>query len=212
MAVTADGCPVEAYARLPAEPELSVVLDYAAGRRKVLDLGAGAGRIADPLAAAGHDVLAVDESPAMLDRVRYARTVRSAVEELDLEERFDAVLLLSHLVNTADDDRRTALLSRAAHHLQDDGLLIVQRHDPARSWQPGGAQLGEVRVELTDLDTGRWPLVSAVTRYRVGAQSWAQPWVARILDDNETSDAMNAAGLTHVTVAGAWVTAVRTAS
>jgi hypothetical protein len=36
--VTPDGCPVEAYAALPAEPDLSSVLVHLEGRRKILDL------------------------------------------------------------------------------------------------------------------------------------------------------------------------------
>ena len=37
---------------------------------RVLELGAGSGRLAVPLAARGLDVWAVDASPAMLDRLR----------------------------------------------------------------------------------------------------------------------------------------------
>src|SRR5215207_4365133 len=36
----------------------------------ILELGCGTGRIAVPLAAAGHDVTAVDIDPAMLERAR----------------------------------------------------------------------------------------------------------------------------------------------
>jgi len=54
---------------LPAEPELRVVRQLLGERRTVLDLGCGTGRIADPLAAEGCHVVAVDESAALLERV-----------------------------------------------------------------------------------------------------------------------------------------------
>lgn len=205
--LTPDGCPVEAYAVLPAEPEISVVRRHAAGRHGVLDLGAGTGRIADPLAIDGHDVLAVDESAAMLAHVRHARSMVARIDELDVGERFDLVLLLSHLVNEPDRRHRLALLRAAAGHLAEDGLLLIQRHDPSRPLRAGAVRRGEVEVALTEVDTARWPLVGAVTRYRLGDQAWDQPWTAEILDDPAIADVLDAAGLTMLTADGAWVTA-----
>ena len=49
-----------------------------------------------PLVALGHPVVAVDESPEMLARVRGAETVRARIQDLDLGRTFDAVLA-SHL-------------------------------------------------------------------------------------------------------------------
>lgn len=73
-----DGSPIEAYALLPAEPELGVVRQLLGERRTVLDLGCGTGRIADPLAAESRDVVAVDESAAMLEFVQAATPVQGA--------------------------------------------------------------------------------------------------------------------------------------
>lgn len=134
--VTPDGCPVEAYAALPAEPDLSVVLRHVRGRKKILDLGAGAGRIADPLAGAGYDVLAIDESAEMLKHIRRAKPLQSRIEDFRSEERFDAVLLLSHLVNTTSDTHRHALLGTAASHAAADGIVVLQRLDIRRTFDP----------------------------------------------------------------------------
>jgi ubiquinone/menaquinone biosynthesis C-methylase UbiE len=75
----------------------------------ILELGAGTGRVTHRLVALGHPVVAVDESAEMLARIRGAETVRARIEELDLGRRFDAVLLASFLVNTADHGLRAAL-------------------------------------------------------------------------------------------------------
>lgn len=112
------------YPRLPAEPDLSQVRRYAEGRRSVLDLGCGTGRIAEPLAVVGHEVVAVDESAEMLSHLRRATPILARVQDLDLDRRFDLVLLLSHLVNDPD---APALLATAARHLEPDGLLLIQR-------------------------------------------------------------------------------------
>ena len=68
--IAPDGSAVAMYAALPAERAVAAMLHRAlppAG--SVLDLGAGTGRLAGPLAALGHPVVAVDNSPQMLARV-----------------------------------------------------------------------------------------------------------------------------------------------
>lgn len=162
-AVSSDGSPVEAWAALPAEPELATVRQLIAGRRRVLDLGAGTGRIADPLTADGCYVVAVDDSEAMLSRVVAATTVCSRIEELNLGERFDAVLLLSHLINSPEP---LPLLLSAARHLSADGLLIVERLAPGRRWQEGSSNCGVVEVSLTKL-TVELPRITARTTYGI---------------------------------------------
>ncbi|MCU1620896.1 MAG: hypothetical protein JWR41_2902, partial [Modestobacter sp.] len=122
-AVTADGCPVEVYRLLPTLGEPELIDAWAGPETSVLDLGAGVGRIADPLVELGHDVLAVDDSAEMLRHVRRARTHLGGIVGLALDERFDVVLLASHLVNTPDGELRQGLLDAAARHLAPGGEL-----------------------------------------------------------------------------------------
>lgn len=205
--VTPDGCPVTAYAALPAEPDLSKVRELVADKRRVLDLGAGAGRIAEPLAAAGHEVVAVDESAEMLAHLTLATPIRSRIETFASGDRFDAVLLLSHLINTPDEQQRQAILAAAARHLAPDGLVVIQRHEPGRRLRPGTADVGDVHLTVTDVDDGDWPRIRATTHYRVGGQTWAQSWEAVVLDDVETKHALAQAGLRAVEIDGPWVLA-----
>jgi SAM-dependent methyltransferase len=65
-AVTADGSPVAVYRALPAEPGFGPLLEVLRPPASVLDLGCGAGRLANLLAARGFAVMGVDASPAML--------------------------------------------------------------------------------------------------------------------------------------------------
>jgi SAM-dependent methyltransferase len=120
--ITADGCAVELYALLPATGEPELVHGQLAEGDSVLDLGAGVGRVADPLVQLGHRIVAVDDSLDMLDRVCQATTIHSNIEELRLQDRFDAALLASFLINTADAGQRQAFLATARYQLTVEDL------------------------------------------------------------------------------------------
>lgn len=62
-AVAADGTAVEIYRRLPSLGEVEHISSVLAPNSSVLDLGAGTGRIADPLTALGHRVTATTIPP-----------------------------------------------------------------------------------------------------------------------------------------------------
>ncbi|GGR07672.1 class I SAM-dependent methyltransferase [Streptomyces netropsis] len=131
-AITPDGCAVELYLRLPAGDEPDIIERAAPAGAGVLELGCGAGRITHPLVRRGFTVTAVDESPEMLEHVHGARTVCSSIETLELDERFDVVLLASFLVHTAGPGEREGLLRSCRRHVADDGCVLIQREDPTR--------------------------------------------------------------------------------
>jgi SAM-dependent methyltransferase len=186
---------------------LSVVRQHASGRASVLDLGCGTGRIADPLATDGHVVVAVDESSEMLAEVSVAQPVRAHIEDLELDNRFDLVLALSYLVNSSDV--RSRVLATCSRHVAVDGLVLLQRHDPARRLVASDTEtpVGDVRLMLVDVDDTAWPTVHATTVYRLGGDEWRQAWTTVILDDAATELALQQAGLEAVSMDGAWVTA-----
>lgn len=196
-AITPDGCAVELYALLPAGDEPAIVHDAAGAGASILELGSGAGRVTHPLIALGHRVVAVDESAAMLARVRGARTVHAGIEQLDLGERFDAVLLASHLVNTADEAQRRAFLATCRRHVRADGAVIVQRHPP--SWfdqaGPGRSAAGAVTVVLDEVERPGPGLLSARVAYELEGRRWTQRFSARRLDDDQLASALAEAGL-----------------
>ncbi|WP_262490980.1 class I SAM-dependent methyltransferase [Mycobacterium simiae] len=125
-----DGSLIEIYRRVPGTAEVAAVAALLQPDSKILDLGAGAGRIANPLAELGHAVTAVDDSAEMLAHVRHARTIQSCIEGLRLAERFDAVLLCSSLINYPGSEFRRGLLATVAHHLRPTGKAIIQWRSP----------------------------------------------------------------------------------
>jgi SAM-dependent methyltransferase len=194
---TNDGCSVEVYRRLPAAGEPEIVHAAVPGGAVVLDLGSGSGRIAHALLDLGHPVVAVDDSAEMLAHVRGAETIRSRIEDLRLDHRFDAVLLASHLVNTEDEAARQAMLATAAHHLADGGKLLVEWHPPA--WfatvaDGQGGRLGDVDLTLENV-TRDADLLSATVRYSAGADWWLHPFTCRRLTEPVLHEALSATGL-----------------
>ncbi len=194
--ITPDGCAVDFYAQMPDYGEAAIVHAAAGAGACVLELGCGAGRITRPLAALGHEVVAVDESTEMLEHVRDAETVCARIEDLRLGRRFGAVLLASHLIN-ADDDTRGAFLAACRRHVAHDGCVIVQQHPP--EWFAAVAETEITRdgviYRMRDVSHPAPNQASATVEYLVGDKRWTQTFTATRLDETELAAALAAAGL-----------------
>ncbi len=107
----------------------------------IVELGAGTGRIAVPLALAGHEVRALDLSPAMLERL--ARRAESegltdrievvVADLLDLDRlpSTDRVLAPFRVfLHLADDEARLAVLRVIARALEPRGRLVFDVFEP----------------------------------------------------------------------------------
>lgn len=196
-AITPDGCAVELYARLPVGEEPEIIAAAVPPGARILELGSGAGRMTHPLRERGFRVTAVDESAAMLERVRGARTICAPIEDLRLDETFDVVLLASFLVHAGDVEVRRGLLRTCARHVAADGCVLIQREgedyhtdlprervDPSgftvriRSAEPVGDGVHEVRAE-----------------YEFPDATWTQTFLARPLTREQFEEALAEAGL-----------------
>jgi len=201
MSYTNDGSPVELYALLPAFGEPALIHAAIPAGATVLELGAGAGRVTQPLAALGHPVLAVDNSADMLAHVRGAETLLADIETLRLDRRFDAVLLASHLINTPDASQRQALLATAAHHVT--GHVLIQWHPPA--WfdrvDSTSHQAGPVAITVRDI-VRDGDLLSATVHYDGAGHHWEHPFTALRLSIEDITAELAAAGLRF----GDWLT------
>ncbi len=195
--ITPDGCAVDLYAQLPDFGEPVIVHDAIGPGASILELGCGTGRMTHPLAALGHPVVAVDESPEMLAHVRGAQTVCARIEGLSLGRRFDVVLLASHLINVPAESIRSALLAACRDHVADRGCVIVQQHPP--EWFAAAAEsenAGDGMIfRLRDVSRPAPNLVSATVEYVVGDRRWTQTFTSRRLDESELAAALADAGL-----------------
>ncbi|MFC8917399.1 class I SAM-dependent methyltransferase [Streptomyces sp. NPDC057116] len=215
-AITPDGCAVDLYSRLVAGAEPGIVAAAVPAGATLLELGSGAGRMTRPLADHGLVVTAVDESAEMLARVRERvpgiRTVQSPIETLDLEERFDVVLLASFLVHTADPRVRDGLLAACRRHVEDDGCVLIQREGldwhtrvPRERTDPSGCT-----VRIASAEPVGDGVNAVVAEYVFPDARWTQTFRSRPLTKEEFEGSLDRAGLaveTYLTDDGTWVRA-----
>ncbi|MBD0690797.1 class I SAM-dependent methyltransferase [Streptomyces sp. CBMA123] len=150
------------------------VLDYLRAARTtggpVLDLGAGTGRFAVPLARQGFDVDAVDRDPARLARLGTwastlpdshpgrVTTIRADLADLTLHRRYGLVMMAGGLILELPEAVRPVLLRKIAAHLTRSGVLALDWIAPD---QPGAIATlpGDLRAcGLRSLRRDRRPL------------------------------------------------------
>jgi SAM-dependent methyltransferase len=199
---TNDGCPVEVYRRLPTGEDLYVVHLVAGEQATILDLGAGAGRLADPLSLLGHDVVAVDDSLEMLTHIAHASTVCSRIEDLHLPTGFDVVVLASQLINKPGEQFRHQLLLSVARHLAPNGKALIQWRPPVwfdalRAGDVWTELLGEMHIKIAVAavrDDG--DLLDVTVTYTFQATTWTHTLTVQRLLLNDLQQEAQAAGLT----------------
>lgn len=134
----------------PADLDLYLALAQRTGG-PILELGVGTGRLAIPLAQAGHDVTGVDLDPAMLGRGRTRADVADAkpagriswVEGDARDVRLDgagtfrlAFIALNSILLLDSRAGQRAVLATLAAHLAPGGLAVVD------TWQPDAEDVG----------------------------------------------------------------------
>ena len=211
--ITNDGCAVEFYALLPTFGEPEIVHAAVPAGASVLELGCGTGRILRPLAALGHPVTGVDDSPEMLARSPGLPTVCSPIGALRLDRTFDVVLLASTMIN-ADPGTRAEFLATVRHHLRGDGIAVFQQNPP--DWfetleraEPVRDDPGGIRRIVR---SARWepPCLRTEVEYQVGGNVWTHAWTSYQISDEELAANLAAAGLRlgdWLTPDHAWFTA-----
>jgi SAM-dependent methyltransferase len=124
-------------------------LDEARVRGPLLELGCGTGRVAIPLALAGHRVTGIDISEAMLDAGRARRRrlppevaarlrfARKDMRDFAFPRRFSAVLApFSALAMLTEPAERAACLARCRAALEPGGLLLIDLFAPRAAGVP----------------------------------------------------------------------------
>ena len=121
-------------------------------RGPVLDVGAGTGRVALALAAAGHEVVAVDVNPLLLAEIDGIETVVADAQSLDLGRKFGLIVVPMQTVQLLED--RPAFLRAARAHLAAGGLLAVAIADALEAFDPATPGLPE--PDVADVDGWRF--------------------------------------------------------
>jgi SAM-dependent methyltransferase len=151
----------------------------------VLELGVGSGRLAVPLAIAGHRVVGVDIDPAMLERAQAAwdrahgaidrarlRLVPGDLATYRSAERFGLVFLAVNTFLLAPDDAaRRRVLETMRMHLRPGGIAAIEMSTPDAE-ELGGYD-GRSRREWTrrDPETGVDVEKRIAARYEAASHS-----------------------------------------
>jgi SAM-dependent methyltransferase len=107
----------------------------AAGDGPILDLGAGTGRVARDLHAAGHEVHALDSDPELLaalrERAPRVTTINADARSFSAGERFALILAPMQLVQIlGGPEARRAMLERVHAHLLPGGRFAAAIANP----------------------------------------------------------------------------------
>jgi SAM-dependent methyltransferase len=138
------------------------------GTGRILELGAGSGRVTIPLARDGHHVVALDRSRPMLGALRTRVAALSAaarprveVIEADLctfkvKGKFGLVIaafnVLEHLYTRGELD---ACLRRVAEHLEPGGVFAFDVQNPDLAWLVRDSTKRWAKTRFTDPTTGQ---------------------------------------------------------
>lgn len=184
-----------------------------AGGRRVLELGIGSGRLALPIAARGLDVVGIDSSATMLERLATKEGAeRITVIEGDMAEAdqladgpFDVILIaFNTLFNLVDPGAQARCLGACARLLGRGGSLLIEAAAPAEA--PSGVERG-LSTSRVDLDrvvlaaTEHDPATQVITGQHIditNAGVRLRPWQIRYLRPEQIDEFAAAAGLTLV--------------
>jgi SAM-dependent methyltransferase len=138
------------------------------GAARILELGAGSGRVTIPLARAGREVVAVDRSPAMLARLsarvaglppavaRRITIVEGDLRDFEAPGTFPLVIaafnVVEHLYTRGEV---AAFLGRVAAHLEPTGALAFDVQMPDLAWLLRDPWKRWARTRFKDPVTGR---------------------------------------------------------
>jgi 2-polyprenyl-3-methyl-5-hydroxy-6-metoxy-1,4-benzoquinol methylase len=95
----------------------------------VLDAGCGTGRVAIELARRGIDVVGVDADPSMIETARsrspQAVWVHGDMASVDLDRRFDVVVMAGNVPLFTPPGTQRALVAGCARHVAATGALVA---------------------------------------------------------------------------------------
>lgn len=167
-----------------------------------LELGCGTGRVLMELARAGCTVAGIDNSPAMLDRLRHKLAAQSAdlqsrvelsegdMRNFELNREFGLIYLpfreFMHLMQVPD---QLACLNSIHRHLHPEGRVVINLYDfdlPLIAGQTSlDVPLCRQRMgDYTDPGTGLRVILTAASAYRWDTHSLLEERFYDTLDDS----------------------------
>ena len=111
---------------------IEVIQDFVQPPARIIDFGAGTGRLSIPLASLGYDVVAVDSCKQMLEQLSgkqggdRVRTVESRMQDFLFNDQFDmAICVFTVLLYLLDNESLDKSVGAVANALRPGGLLLI---------------------------------------------------------------------------------------
>jgi SAM-dependent methyltransferase len=153
------------------EEETVAFLARLAGDRDALEFAVGTGRIALPLARAGVRVDGIEQSQAMVDRMREkpgGNAIDVTIGDMSCVttgRSYGLVYLVYNTIgNLISQDGQVRCFQNAARHLADDGVFVLECRIPAAPARPGHQYVDpeDIAADQVVLDVGRYDPLTQV--------------------------------------------------
>ena len=129
------------------------------GGSRALEFGIGTGRVALPLVSSGVEVVGVDASRQMVQRLRAKpggadlEVVMGDFSEVEVEGSFSLVYLLFNTIfGLPDQESQVRCFANAARHLTDDGVFVIEAFVPDGGRFDRGQRLSTTNVGSDFID------------------------------------------------------------
>lgn len=147
--------------------------------KSVLDVGCGAGRIANGLARRGANVVGIDLVPLFLDRARADAAAAKITVDFRLGDMrclanigsFDAVLVWFFSFGYHSDEENVQIVEEISRVTKPGGLVLIDQYNPSALARAGDGYTildlgGSLLIQRTicDLETSRWGAERMVVR------------------------------------------------
>ena len=187
---------------------VALLRDLAGDGGRVLELGVGTGRLAIPMARAGLDVVGVDASAPMLERLRAAdpdglvRVVEGDMATGLPDGPFDAALIAYNtLFNLTSDGAQERCFGEVATRLRPGGSLVVEAFVPEEPFRDGdqirvrSMTADQVVLSVEVYDAEKQTAEGHFVELNHGAEVRLRPWSIRYATVAQLDAMAEAAGL-----------------
>lgn len=207
----------------PLGADSAFYLDVAGPEPKtILDMGCGTGLLTVALAERGHLVTGADPAAAMLEIARRrphgdkVRWIESDAAQLDVETRFDLIVMTGHVFQVfLSDEAIAAALANLRRHLAPNGRLVFETRNPAQrawlGWTPEATRrrldisgVGPVEVHY-EVSAVEGQLVRYASHFRFGPDDGVvAPSTLRFVEQPQLAAALVSAGFAEIAWHGDW--------
>lgn len=143
------------------EDETVAFLARLAGGRDALEFAVGTGRVALPLTRAGVHVDGIEQSQAMVDRMREkpdgdkVDVIMGDMSRVATGRRYGLVYLVYNTIgNLLTQDGQVRCFENAARHLSPGGVFVLECRVPTAPARPGGQFVDAEEVEVGHVTLG----------------------------------------------------------